>query len=163
MSCRNRVRIGPSSRARLRRSESSITEMAVDFRRKRRCHDHMDDRLWASLILPRQFRQLRRDLRVARGGDSVDDLDVDVDDRCIIRRRTQFGDRAPDSCRQHGRRRKAVGKTRRQDGRHVGRQSRSAERQRRVDRARKLLVTASMSCPVIRTRPRAFLKPPSST
>ena len=66
------------------------------WRRQRICNADVARRICLAVVLSCQLRELRRDLRVARGRDRLDDVDVDVDDRRVVRRRTQFGNRASD-------------------------------------------------------------------
>ena len=68
---------------------------------------HLDRGVGRVLLVSLEFRRLQRDLRLARRGDRLDDVDVDFDHRRAGRRRTQFRDRAPDRARFDGRRRQS--------------------------------------------------------
>lgn len=70
---------------------------------QRACRAALGGRLRAVLLVRAEFRQLQRNLRVARRGDRLHDLDVAVGDDLSPGRRTQFRDRAPDGARHHHR------------------------------------------------------------
>ena len=64
-----------------------------------RCGDGrhpLDRRLGAPVLVSLGIRQLQRDLRLARRGDRLDDVDVDVGDRHHVRGRAELGDRTAD-------------------------------------------------------------------
>ena len=103
--------------------------VALAQRRQRVCNADMAGRVCAAFVLSRQLCELRRDLRLARCRDRLDDVDVDVRHCRAARRRTQFGNRASDRGRQYRRRRQAVGPARGQDGRY-GRRGESIRAQR---------------------------------
>ncbi len=77
-------------------------------------------RLDRVLLVRLQLRQLQRDLRLARRGDRLHDLDLDLLDDRADRRRDQRRDRAPDRARHHGRARDAARHPPRPDGRYRG-------------------------------------------
>ena len=100
------------------RPQPPLGAVALAQRRQRVCNADLAGRICAAIVLSCQLCELRRDLRLARRRDRLDDVDVDVHDFGAARRRTQFGNRAPDRGRQHRRRRQAAGPTRSQDGRY---------------------------------------------
>src|SRR3954447_6127004 len=60
------------------RPKPPITAMALAQRGQPLCHFDLVGWLGAVVLLPRELRQLRRDLRIAGGGNWLDDVDVDV-------------------------------------------------------------------------------------
>src|SRR6202000_1709951 len=82
-----------------------------------------------AVLVSVELRQLQRDLRLARCRDRPDDVDVDVGHYRAVRRRTEFGNRAPDRAGYHRRPRQTAGPPRRGDGRYArGRSSGRVER-----------------------------------
>ena len=67
--------------------------------RQRRGRGRVARQLAAVLLVHRQFRQLQRDLRLARRGGRHDDVDVDLDARRPDRRAAERRNRAPDRAR----------------------------------------------------------------
>ncbi len=81
-------------------------------------------RLGAAVLVPVEFRQLQRHLRLARRRHRPDDVDVDVRDHRSVRGRTEFRDRAPDRRGYHRRTGTTDGRTwRRQLADTLGRAS----------------------------------------
>src|SRR6267143_552237 len=80
----------------------------------------LDRRLDAIVLVSVELRKLQRNLWLAGRRHRVDDVDVDVGDHRAVRRRTEFGNRAPDRAGQHRRASKTAWRPRRRYGRHVG-------------------------------------------
>ena len=66
------------------RPQPPLAAMALAERRQRICNADVACRIGPAVVLSRQLRELRRDLRFAWGRDRLDDMDVDVDDLVLF-------------------------------------------------------------------------------
>ncbi|CAA9231365.1 MAG: Ribonuclease BN, partial [uncultured Acetobacteraceae bacterium] len=90
--------------------------MALGELGQRGGRDRLGRRFGRLLLLRDQLRQLQRDLRLARRGDRLHDLDLDLFHRRAGRGRAGRGDGAPDGARHHGGTGAAARRARRQGG-----------------------------------------------
>jgi hypothetical protein len=90
------------------RPEPPEAEVALGDLGQRGGRHALAARVGPVLLVRGQFRQLQRDLRLARRRDRLHDLDLALDDGGAARGRAQRRDGAPDRPRHHGRRPEAA-------------------------------------------------------
>src|SRR5687767_3153966 len=95
--------------------------LALDHVGQRRRRPAVVHRLDAVLVVRQLFRQLQQDLRLARRGHRLHDVELALRHRGADGRRAERRDRAPDRQGQHHRPAQAARQARRRDGGHGGR------------------------------------------
>ena len=78
------------------RTEPARGALGMAERRHAGRRPALDRRLGGAVLVSLEFRQLQRDLRLARRRHRPDDVDVDVGHHRAVRGRTELGNRAPD-------------------------------------------------------------------
>lgn len=115
-----RGRIGARAHLSLRPQPRGAA-LALDHLGQRGCDRAVARRLCVVLMVCRQFRQVQRDLRLARRRDRLHDLALDLSDRDPARSRARRRDGAPDGARHDDWIREADGRAWCEDGRYGGR------------------------------------------
>jgi hypothetical protein len=98
------------------RSKPGSAAMALDLTGQYLRSGDLDHRFTALLLVHLPFRKLQQDLRIARGGNRLHDLDLDIDHGHPGRRQDQRRARTSNRGRHHGRSSGATRQARRSNG-----------------------------------------------